>query len=201
MPRNARGVMARAMSAGQRGKGGRAGGKEGKRGLGDRAREAIHEAASMASTDPAGAAERFLEFAGVADERGMAQVATFLALRACDTHTAAGDGAAAVAAGRVAVGFAEGMAEKKRVGRFFVRSLKRLEAVDKDGSSELAEFARKQLGLKKLPTPGERLSPNRAQRRSLPKSCSSCGLQVDGAAIEFEDDGTVDCPQCGADLG
>lgn len=200
MARNARGVMARAMSGGARGKGGRAGGKEGKRALGPRAQEAIREAASLSSSDPAGGSLKFLELATIAEGRGLPQVAAYLALRASEARVGAGDAAGAAEAARVAADHAAGISETKRVGRFFVRSLKKLKALDADAASEVSEYARKKLGLKKLPVPGERLKPNRAQRRALPKACPVCGHVHDTKTIEFEDDGTVDCTQCGGPL-
>lgn len=191
--------MQRAMRAGARGKGGRAGGKEGKRQLGPRAREAVREAVELGEKDPAGGATRFLELAEIAEKRGMSRVAAFLALRASRLRIQAKDASGALDAGRAAVGFAEGVSDTKRVGRFFARTCKVLKKLDSGAGDELASHARKQLGLKKLPD-GERIKPNRSQRRSLAKECNGCGTPIDGASIEFEDDGTVDCPECGADL-
>lgn len=188
------------MRAGNRGRGGRAGGKEGKRALGQRAQELVREAATLGTTDPAGGAEKYLELADIAGDRGMPQVAAFLALRAAELRLDAGENDGAFLAGRVAVGHAEGIAEKKRVGRFFTRTLRKLKKADEDATRELAETARSQLGLKKLPTPGERIKPNRAQRRTLPKSCGVCAGDLDLGSLELEDDGTIECPACGATI-
>lgn len=188
------------MRAGSRGRGGRAGGKEGKRGLGERAREQLHEAWTLGTSDPGGAGEKFLELAEIANQRGMPQVAAYLALQAAELKLEAGENDGAFVAGRAAVGHAEGIAEKKRVGRFFTRTLGKLRKADEDAAKELAETARSQLGLKKLPTPGERIQPNRAQRRTLPRACGVCGVDLDAKALEFEDDGTMDCPSCGATI-
>lgn len=200
MARNARGVMERAMRAGTRGKGGRAGGKAGKRTLGDRAREQLREATAQGAKEPAAASEKLLELAEIANQRGMPQVAAYLALRSSELKLDAGENDGAFVAARAAVGHAEGIAEQKRVGRFFTRTLKKLKKADEEAASELAQTARSQLGLKKLPTPGERMKPNRAQRRMLPKACSVCGTKLDAKELEFEDDGTMDCPTCGATI-
>ena len=101
---------------------------------------------------------------------------------------------------RAAADHAAGVAESRRIGRHFTRSLRDLRKLDGDAADQVGEHARKALGLKSLPVPGDRMQPNRAQRRSLPKGCPVCGLQLDPKGIEVEDDGTLDCTRCGAEI-
>lgn len=201
MSRESRGILQRSMQQAQRGRSGRAGGKEGKRTLGPRAREAVvaaHEAS--AKGEHADAAAQFASLGGIAYERGLFGVAGFFATRAAHAHLAAGDPAAALEAARAGLTHAEGVPDKRRVARPFARLHKAMHAVDADAAAKLADETRERFGLKTLPVPGEGATPNRAQRRSLPRLCDSCGAATADLELRFEDDGSLDCPRCGDPL-
>lgn len=198
MARHNRGVMLRGMMQSKRGRGGKAGGKAGKRGLGDAAREQLVSAHALVEAgNHAEAADAFGTLSAIASERGRPQIAAWLALRGATSKLESGDVSGSVEAARVGIDHAEGISEKKRVGRFFGRFVKNLRNEDADAAKELADETRRRFGLKTLPVPTDGVSPNRAQRRSLPKHCDGCGTKIDGSTILFEDDGTADCPTCG----
>jgi hypothetical protein len=202
MGREGRGVMLRSMQQGQKGRGAKAGGKAGKRALGDGARKAIADAHALADAGKhAEAAAAYAQMGHIAAERGKHNVGAFLALRGATALLDAGDLAGALEAAREGIAHAEGVAEKKRVGRFFARFIKSMRTDHGDAATELSDEVKRRFGLKTLPVPGEGTTPNRAQRRSLPKQCTGCGTPLDGGAIRFEDDGTADCPACGHIIG
>ncbi|MEZ4317673.1 MAG: hypothetical protein R3F61_09215 [Myxococcota bacterium] len=202
MARQMNGVVLRGMTQGQRGRGGKAGGKEGKRALGDGARKAIAEAHALEQAGKhAEAAAEFAKLGAIAGERGKHNIGAFLALRGASALLEAGDVAGAVEAARAGITHAEGTSENKRVGRFYARFVKNVRSADADAAASLTDEVKRRFGLKSLPTPGDGVAPNRAQRRGLPKSCSGCGTPIDAAEIRFEEDGTSDCPACGEIVG
>ncbi|MCB9673913.1 MAG: hypothetical protein H6737_02290 [Alphaproteobacteria bacterium] len=189
------------MTQGTKGRGGKAGGKAGKRALGDGARKQIADAHALEEAGKhADAAQAFAQLGEIAAERGQHAIGAYLALRGASALLRSGDAAAAVEAARAGIAHAEGISEKKRVGRHFGRFVRDLRSEDADVATALSDEVKTRFGLKTLPTPGDGVAPNRAQRRSLPKACAGCGTPLDAATIRFEDDGTVDCPACGHPL-
>lgn len=201
MSRESRGVLLRSMQQGTN-RAGRAGGKEGKRALGPRARDAVaaaHDAA--ASGDHAAAAEAFASLSTIANERGLAAPSTFFACQAGLAHVAAGKASDALEAARAGIAHGEAAPEKRRLARPFTRLHKALQGLDADAASTLSAEVRERFGLKSLPAVGDGATPNRAQRRSLPKACACCGAATSALELRFEADGTLDCPRCGDAIG
>jgi hypothetical protein len=194
--------MLRTMQTAQQGRSGRAGGKEGKRALGERAREDVVEAHAASDRGDHGvAASAFASLGAIAQDRGLHGVGAYFATRAGLAHVALGEATAALEVARAGIGYAETVADKRRIARPFARLHKALSALDADAASALAAEVRERFGLKTLPTLGEGATPNRAQRRALPKACGCCGAASADLTLRFEDDGSVDCPRCGEPLG
>jgi len=201
MARQSRGVMLRSMAKGQRGRGEKAGGKAGKRGLGEGARKAISDAKALAEAGKhTEAAEAFSKLATIAAGRAKANIAAFLALRGASSLLENNDLPGAISAAREGIAHAEGISESKRVARFYAGFIQTLKKDHPDEAAELATEVKKRFGLKILPSPGEGTTANRAQRRSMPKACPGCGTPIDSKTVRFEDDGTADCPACGDTL-
>ncbi|MCB9670131.1 MAG: hypothetical protein H6736_17305 [Alphaproteobacteria bacterium] len=190
--------MIRSMQANQRGRGGKAGGKAGKRTLGDGARDALHAAGAKAAAGEHGAAATaYAELARIAESRGRPGAAAHIAVQGALAALAGGDRDQALAIAREGVTLASGVADQRRVARKFVPFIDALSRDDADAAAAFREEAKKGFGLKLIPAPGETVTPNRAQRRSLPKACGTCGEPVDSATVVFQDDGTCDCALCG----
>ncbi len=194
MPRHARGVLLRSVQSAPTSKGVRAGGKAGKRSLGPKVRQAIHDAIRMEEEGRnAEAARAFGDIAAIAGARGRHAAAAHLAVRGALAALAAGDAEGALALGQRGVTLAEGVAEPRRVA---ARFLPLLAALDEERSRVLREAICAGFGLKRVAARGEPVALNRAQRRALAKRCPCCGEAVDPKAVVFVDDG-IDCPLCG----
>lgn len=186
--------MLRSMQAGTRGRGGKAGGKAGKRTLGEAARDAMRAAvAKQEAGEHAAASEGYLEMARVAESRGKPASAAHLAVKGALSAHAGGDADAALTAGREGLTLAAGVAEQRRVARKFLPLITALG----DAGEGFGDEVKKAFGLKVLPAVGDSIQPNRAQRRALPKACPTCGEAVDRSSVELQDDGALDCGLCG----
>lgn len=191
MARTSRGVMIRATQSSVRGRGGKAGGKAGKRTLGDGARQAMTEA--FANKD-AGA---LVELATIAGQRGRPAASAHLAVQAGLLALESGDVEASVEHARKGIELAEGVANKRRVSRKFWPLLDALAEKDAAAADALRGEIKTRFGLKLVPRAGKTITPNRSQRRALPKFCGSCGAPIDKSTVEFVEDGTLDCALCG----
>lgn len=197
MSRQPRGTMSRSMSN-QRGRGGKAGGKAGKRTLGEGVREALLAAVAQAEAGQhADAANAMRDIAQTAGNRGKPAAAASISVQGAQAALAGGDQQLALSIAQAGVELSAGVAETRRVARKFAPFIDALAAVDADAAASFEASTRSAYGLKLIPRPGATVKPNRAQRRSLPKACPCCGVKLDASTIEFVDDGTLDCPLCG----
>ena len=90
---------------------------------------------------------------------------------------------------------------RQRSARKFAQLARDLRAHGHEAQADEIEAAtREALGLTKLPTGDGATTVNRSQRRSLPRSCTTCGAPVDAAAAKFDDDGFAGCSYCGVNL-
>jgi hypothetical protein len=191
--------MSRSMQTNTRGRGGKAGGKAGKRTLGDGARQALLDAYAAADAGRHGdAADAFEALAKTAADRGKPAAAAHISVHGALAALAGDDLSRAVAIGEAGLELSAGVADQRRVARKFWPFVDALKAADADAGASFLEATRTAFGLKLIPRPGEQVKPNRAQRRALPKACPTCGHPIDAADVHFHDDGTLDCAVCGA---
>lgn len=197
MSRQPRGTMNRSMSN-QRGRGGKAGGKAGKRTLGDGVREALVAALAQAEAGQhAEAAAALKDIAATAGSRGKPAAAATISVHGAIAALNGGDQQEALSIAKSGVDLSAGVAETRRVARKFIPFFDALAAVDAGAADAFKATTRTSFGLKLIPRPGEMVKPNRAQRRSLPKTCPCCAVKLDADTISFFDDGSLDCPLCG----
>lgn len=170
--------------------------------LGDKARERLRQAHELATDGKHGEAATELEaMASIARTRGLHRIAVHLGTRAASQATRAGDFDGAAALTRAAIADAKADGDKSRTGRAFGRVIKALQGADQaDLAGTLAVEIREGTGVVAKAAEGEPASVNRAMRRRLPKACATCGSKVDGDAVSFNEDATVDCPVCGGIL-
>jgi len=149
------------------------------------------------------AAATFLEMASGANDRAKHGMAAHLAMEGARALVAAGDEAGAVEATQAAVRYAAPMRETARFARKFGRLVARLREGGHDAAADAIEAeASERLGVQKLPAPDASAAPpvNRAMRRSLPRSCPTCGAPVASEKTTFTEAGTADCRFCGVVL-
>jgi len=128
-------------------------------------------------------------------------MAVHLYLAASRQHAQAGAQDTAMAAVHKALAQAKNAPDRQRSARKFAGLVTDLRAHGHEAQADQVEAAaREALGVSKLPSGEGATTVNRSQRRSLPRSCTTCGAPVDAAAAKFEDDGFAGCSYCGVNL-
>lgn len=164
--------------------------------------ERLTEARKQFRAGEFGAASKaFGALATKADERGRHRMALQMALFASGAAAMADDRATALTWVANAARFGAPIQNQTAVGRRFGGLVARLRARDRaDDADAIEEAAKAELGISKLPAPGEGArTVNRERRRMLPKACPTCAAPVDLDEVEFDEEG-ADCPECGGKL-
>lgn len=170
-------------------------------GMSPHGREQIAEVWGLARGDKhAEAAEAFAQLAARADARGDAALAMHLQIEAARAFERAGNADQVAEAGKTAVGYAAKAQARPKAARKLARLVQGLREAEKtDLADALEADAKERLGLSNLPdAKREAPSINRAMRRSLPKSCPTCGMALSAESLELSEDALADCGYCGA---
>ena len=169
--------------------------------LGDKARERLRAAHALASdSNHAAAAAELGELAAIARKRGLHRIAVHLGTRSAAQSARGGDLPAVTATAALAIQDAKADGDKPRSARAFGRVLNVLrDGEQAEAADALAAQVREGLGVA-AKAAKEGPTVNRAMRRTLPKSCPTCSVRVSADAVDFNDDGSVDCGVCGGVL-
>lgn len=170
--------------------------------LGDKARERLRSAHGLATSGEHGeAATELGAMAEIARTRGLHRIAVHMGTRAATQAAKAGNFDQAAELTRAAVADAKIDGDKPRTAHAFGRVIRALQAAEQgELASSLGSEIRSGTGISAKVAEGEPAAVNRAMRRRLPKACPTCGSKVDGAAVSFNEDSSVDCPVCGGVL-
>lgn len=147
------------------------------------------------------AAESFSHLAEKTNERGDHAIAMHLQLEAARALNRTGQRDEGVEAARTALGYAAQAQLRQKASRkvaSFVYDLR--DAGHTEAADALEASTKEKLGVNSLPERDELTGPtiNRAMRRSLPKSCPSCGMRIDPDKLEVSEEALADCGYCGA---
>lgn len=169
--------------------------------LGPVARQKLQEAHQLEQAGQlAEAATRFDAMGGIARDRGLRRMSTFLFARAAQCHAKVGDRDAFVASTENALADARMQGDPSHSARTFGALLDALEGTPfADARADFEAAIRNAVGVAPA-APGEQGVVNRSQARGLPTECDSCGAPVQPALVKVTDDGHADCPYCGSIL-
>lgn len=149
------------------------------------------------------ATSAFAKVAGIARERGLHRMATFLGLQAALCAAKAGDQDGFVQNAEHAIGTAKLEGDAGFSARVFGSLVVALaETPFAAGSASFADAVTEAVGVRPSVAIAEAATAeaSRSWRRHLPDACDGCGGAVSGADIVFTEDGTADCTWCGSVL-
>lgn len=172
--------------------------------FGPGARAMVMEAHTQAADGRhAEATAAFAKVAGIARERGLYRMATFLGLQAALAAAKGGDQAGFVAHAEDAIGAAKLEGDAGFSSRAFGALVAALpETPFAAGAASFADAVTEAVGVRPSAAIADATTAeaSRAWRRHLPDACDACGGSVSAADIVFTEDGTADCTWCGSVL-